>query len=101
MDEKNKYELEELFEAYRRRMGRVEQRLDECEPIEVDFDKLKAYRRDGWLSTGRVFSVAAVIALILFVLTPAADSYAMTSVVNRLDKIESVSNCLYGYGEES
>ena len=101
MEEKSKYELEELFEAYRRRMGRVEQRLGESEPIEVDFDRLKTCRRDGWLSLGRVFSVAAVIALILFVVTPAADNYAMTSVVNRLDKIESVSDCLYGYGEES
>jgi len=98
MNEENKYELEDMIEAYHCYMERVGQRIGEGRPPMIDFDRLEARcRAERRLSRLRVSSVAVVMALILFVVTPAADGYGMTSVVNRMDKVVSVNNCLFGY----
>ena len=101
MNENNKYELEDMIEAYHRYMERIDQRIGEGHPPVIDFDRLKARcRAERRMSRRRVCSVAAVMALILFVVTPATDGYGMTSVVNRPDTVVCVNNCLIGYEKE-
>jgi uncharacterized membrane-anchored protein len=101
MKEKEKYELEEMFEAYSRNAERINQRLGKGEPPAIDFDKLNAFYRDWRRRTSmRVSSVAAVIAVILFVVTPAADGYAMTTVVDRMDQIGYIDYYLLGHEVE-
>ena len=90
MCENKKYTVDEMFENYRRYSEQVERMCRNSVPFKVDFAVMKRYCRKGRLSPLRVSMVAAVLSGILFTVMPAADGYAMTTVVARQDKAENI-----------
>ena len=97
MSENRKYTVEDMFESYHSFSKRLEQRCHSSESIDVDFAVLRAYRRADWMSSVRVSMVAMVLSTILLIVMPASDGYAMSSMVNRQEKVETIDFIWIGY----
>lgn len=94
MNKKTKPTLEEMFEAYRRMSGRIE---DMSRRSEMPQLALPVAPARGWKSLSlplRTTGVAAAIALLIIVALPSAHGYAMNGNADRAACVEAINQML-------
>ena len=90
MSMKTKPTIEQMFDAYIRHDNELEQACRRSPLPEPDFGKLPQLGYPTWRGALKISCMGlSVLFLLLFVL-PSADGYAMTTIFNRMGKMEMI-----------
>ena len=90
MNMRTKPTIEQMFDAYSRHDNQLGQACRGVPMPMPDFGKLPQLRYPTWRGTLKTSCTGLTVLFLLLFLLPSVDGYAMTALVHRMGKVETV-----------